>query len=369
MVDYPRSKGALATIALKAVEDPLEFGIVITRDDGSIERFLEKPTWGQVFSDTINTGIYVLEPEIFDFIPSGRPVDFSEEVFPAVLESGKPLFGARRRRLLGGRRHPRGLCARPPGHPRREGGGPGERLPAAARCVVGQGSRRSTRRAAVRGPAIIGDNCHIGADAIIGEYCVLGANVRIGGQLLPRADRGPRQRLPRRRRPPRGLRPRPLLRPPPGCPLRGGRGPRRRDLHRGPGHPQVGREGLPVQDGRGGRHRQHLHRLGVPRAHEASSAAWASRAWPTSTSAPSWPCGSPWPGPPPWSRARPSPRRVTPRRAARVLKRAIMVGCNAAGVNVDDLEVATVPVTRFQSGPVRAWAVSPSGSSSTTPSR
>ena len=75
------------------MENPLEFGIVITREDGSIERFLEKPGWGQVFSDTINTGIYVLEPEIFDYIPEGRSVDFSEEVFPAVLSGGKPLFG------------------------------------------------------------------------------------------------------------------------------------------------------------------------------------------------------------------------------------------------------------------------------------
>src|SRR5271155_4599495 len=94
VVDFHDARGGLATLALKAVENPLEFGIVITRDDGSIERFLEKPTWGQVFSDTINTGIYVLEPEIFDFIPDGRPVDFSEEVFPAVLDAGRPLFGA-----------------------------------------------------------------------------------------------------------------------------------------------------------------------------------------------------------------------------------------------------------------------------------
>src|ERR1700735_2210896 len=93
LVAHHASKGAPATIALKAVDNPLEFGIVITRDDGSIERFLEKPTWGQVFSDTINTGIYVLEPDIFDFIPEGRAVDFSEEVFPGVLEAEKPLFG------------------------------------------------------------------------------------------------------------------------------------------------------------------------------------------------------------------------------------------------------------------------------------
>src|SRR6185437_16159019 len=86
VVDFHRRKGALATLALSSVENPLEFGIVITHEDGSIERFLEKPTWGQVFSDTINTGIYVLEPSIFDFIPLGEVVDFSGDVFPAVLD-------------------------------------------------------------------------------------------------------------------------------------------------------------------------------------------------------------------------------------------------------------------------------------------
>ena len=66
---------------------------MITRADGTIERFLEKPTWGEVFSDTINTGIYVLEPEVFDFIPEGEVVDFSGDVFPALLERRHTLHG------------------------------------------------------------------------------------------------------------------------------------------------------------------------------------------------------------------------------------------------------------------------------------
>jgi mannose-1-phosphate guanylyltransferase/phosphomannomutase len=88
-----RDAGASASIALKHVENPLEFGIVITRPDGSIERFLEKPTWGEVFSDTINTGIYVLEPVVFDHIPEGEVVDFSGDVFPALLDDGHTLHG------------------------------------------------------------------------------------------------------------------------------------------------------------------------------------------------------------------------------------------------------------------------------------
>src|SRR5580765_2783632 len=88
-----RESQAVASIALKRVENPLEFGIVITRPDGSIERFLEKPTWGEVFSDTINTGIYVLEPSIFDYIPLGEVVDFSGDVFPKVLDDGGLIHG------------------------------------------------------------------------------------------------------------------------------------------------------------------------------------------------------------------------------------------------------------------------------------
>jgi mannose-1-phosphate guanylyltransferase/phosphomannomutase len=88
-----RDAGASASIALKHVENPLEFGIVITQADGTIERFLEKPTWGEVFSDTINTGIYVLEPEVFDFIPEGEVVDFSGDVFPALLAARHTLHG------------------------------------------------------------------------------------------------------------------------------------------------------------------------------------------------------------------------------------------------------------------------------------
>ena len=93
VVDFHRERKAAVTIGLKSVENPLEFGIVVTDDAGRIERFLEKPSWGQVFSDTINTGIYVLEPEVLRHIPTDRPYDFSKELFPLLLEMGRPLYG------------------------------------------------------------------------------------------------------------------------------------------------------------------------------------------------------------------------------------------------------------------------------------
>jgi mannose-1-phosphate guanylyltransferase/phosphomannomutase len=93
LVAAHREKGAAVTIGLKSVDNPLEFGIVVTDEDGRVERFLEKPSWGQVFSDTINTGIYVLEPEVLRHIPADRPYDFSKELFPLLLEMGRPIYG------------------------------------------------------------------------------------------------------------------------------------------------------------------------------------------------------------------------------------------------------------------------------------
>ena len=93
LVAFHKEKGAAVTIGLKSVDNPLEFGIVVTDEDGRIERFLEKPSWGQVFSDTINTGIYVLEPEVLKHVPTDRSYDFSKELFPYLLEMGRPMYG------------------------------------------------------------------------------------------------------------------------------------------------------------------------------------------------------------------------------------------------------------------------------------
>src|SRR3954454_20733923 len=93
MVRFHRERGALVTVGLKRVPDPLEFGIIIVDDEGRVERFLEKPTWGQVFSDTVNTGIYVMEPEVLAEVARGESVDWSGDVFPKLLAAGAPLYG------------------------------------------------------------------------------------------------------------------------------------------------------------------------------------------------------------------------------------------------------------------------------------
>lgn len=93
IIDFHQDNKAKATITLTSVKDPLQFGVVITDKDKRITQFLEKPGWGEVISDTINTGIYVLEPEILSLIPEGENYDFSQDLFPAMLKQEDALFG------------------------------------------------------------------------------------------------------------------------------------------------------------------------------------------------------------------------------------------------------------------------------------
>ncbi|MBT9171671.1 MAG: UTP--glucose-1-phosphate uridylyltransferase [Syntrophomonadaceae bacterium] len=92
-IDFHRARGGVATLVLTRVENPLEYGVVITEKDGRITRFLEKPSWGEVFSDTVNTGIYILEPEILTHFPPGVMFDFARDLFPLLMSKGYPLYG------------------------------------------------------------------------------------------------------------------------------------------------------------------------------------------------------------------------------------------------------------------------------------
>ncbi|HLH28130.1 MAG TPA: sugar phosphate nucleotidyltransferase, partial [Acidimicrobiales bacterium] len=346
VVEFHAKREGIATLALKAVDNPLEFGIVITGEDGAIVRFLEKPTWGQVFSDTINTGIYVLEPEIFDFIPEGRSVDFSGDSFPAALAAKQSLYGY----VADGYWEDVGtLEAYLKAHQdildqrvQVDVGGfqlrPG--------VWLGKGAEIDPS-VTIDGPAVIGDNCIVGADANLGSYCTLGRNVRIGDNaVLERSVVHDNSYLGS------GVRI-------DGCVL--GRGCDLREGVRAEEGVILGDEcfvgahasissGVKVYpfktveagamvnssivwESRGAR--SLFGRDGVrglanvdisPELAVRLALAWASTFEKGTTVTTS---------------------RDTSR-AARALKRAVMVGCNAAGVNVDDLEVATVPVTRFQ---------------------
>jgi mannose-1-phosphate guanylyltransferase / phosphomannomutase len=187
LVRFHKENGALVTIALKRVPNPLEFGIIIIDDDGRVQRFLEKPTWGQVFSDTANTGIYVMEPEVLDHVAAGESVDWSGDVFPKLLAEGAPLYGyvadgywedvgthesylKAQADMLSGK-----IDIEPDGFEVSPG------------VWVAEGAEVDSE-AVLKGPLYIGDYAKVEAGAELREYTVLGSNVVVKeGAFLHRA--------------------------------------------------------------------------------------------------------------------------------------------------------------------------------------
>ena len=93
LFDFHEQKKSKLSIGLTSVENPLQFGVVIANEDEVIEKFLEKPSWGEVFSDTINTGIYIIEPEILNYIPENENYDFAKDLFPLLMQKEIALMG------------------------------------------------------------------------------------------------------------------------------------------------------------------------------------------------------------------------------------------------------------------------------------
>lgn len=92
-VKFHKEKKSKATIVLKRVENPLDYGVVIVDNDHKVQRFVEKPGASEIFSDTVNTGIYILEPEVLLYVVMGREQDFSNDLFPLLLLRNEPLYG------------------------------------------------------------------------------------------------------------------------------------------------------------------------------------------------------------------------------------------------------------------------------------
>ena len=173
--DFHKKKGSMATLILKRVPNPLEYGVVITNKTGLITRFLEKPSWSEVFSDTVNTGIYILEPGIFDYMEPDKNYDFSKDLFPILLREGKPMYGY----IADGYWCDIGGLAQYqqavhdalsqtvkvtfPGQEVEPGVWFGEG------CEIEAGAR-------ILAPTVVGCNCKIQCGATVGEYTVIGDN-------------------------------------------------------------------------------------------------------------------------------------------------------------------------------------------------
>jgi mannose-1-phosphate guanylyltransferase / phosphomannomutase len=187
IVEFHRSSGALVTVGLKSVPDPLEYGIVICDPDGRINRFLEKPTWGQVFSDTVNTGIYVMDPEVLAEVPADAEVDWSADVFPRLLDRGAPVFGYR---FDGYWEDVGTLESYHQAHVaalNREVEVEMDAFEVSPGVWLGEGAEIDPD-AEIAGPVLVGDYSRVEAGAILAPYTVLGANVVMkAGALTERA--------------------------------------------------------------------------------------------------------------------------------------------------------------------------------------
>jgi mannose-1-phosphate guanylyltransferase len=189
MLAFHREKGSKLTIALTPVDDPTSFGLVETNADGHIRRFLEKPRIDEVTTNMINAGTYIIEPELFRYVPPAQYYMFERGLFPVVLQTGDPMYGYPSRAywtdigkpqaylevhhdiLIGKVRYTI------------DGEEIGQR-------VWAQGAVEIHKNAQVVGPVVLGAGVKIAAGArvvgptVIGAGTVIGPNVMIEGSVL-----------------------------------------------------------------------------------------------------------------------------------------------------------------------------------------
>ncbi|MEE9150470.1 MAG: NDP-sugar synthase [Thermoplasmata archaeon] len=162
LFDYHKEKKAVATMALTKVKNPTEFGIVGLDEDNRIIRFKEKPKEEEIFSNLINAGIYVLEPEVLDFIPENQMFDFSKDVFPLLLEKNLPIYGT----IISG------LWM--------DIGRPSDLLKATFEVVERKGKELDIQDVSTEGKIMIGNAVVLEKDVKIKGPCYIGDRIEVG---------------------------------------------------------------------------------------------------------------------------------------------------------------------------------------------
>jgi mannose-1-phosphate guanylyltransferase len=205
-----KGKGAMASMITKKVppDQVSSYGVVVSDPDGRVLSFQEKPSVEDAASDMINTGIYIFEPEVFDFIPSGEPFDIGSELFPKLVEAGAPFFAlpmefewvdigkvpdywqAIRSVLQGDVRQVQvpGVEVRPGIFTGLNVAANWDKINVDGPIYVG-GMTKIEDGATIIGPAMIGPSCHIceGAtidNSIIFDYSRIGPGVRLVEKLV-----------------------------------------------------------------------------------------------------------------------------------------------------------------------------------------
>jgi mannose-1-phosphate guanylyltransferase len=182
MLNFHREKKASVTIALTPVDDPTQFGVVETDGQQRVKRFVEKPKREDVFSNLINAGIYIMEPELLGRIPRGQKCMFEHDIFPGLLADGAPVYGY------------------PTDTYWMDTGTPGKYLTLNRDLVKGKYTKPLVKlpadgvmmdatsfvheQAVISGPAVIGSGCVVGKGARLIGPVVFGAGCRIGDNTI-----------------------------------------------------------------------------------------------------------------------------------------------------------------------------------------
>ncbi len=174
-INFHKTTNALATLVLTEVSNPLEYGVVITDRSGNIKRFLEKPGWGEVFSDLVNTGIYIMEPEVLNYFDYQVKFDFSKDLFPLLLNNNKKIFGC----SLSGYWCDVGnidqyIQAQKDILEQKVNVKPKGTLINTKNDIK---SSEIPKEAVISGPVLLGDNCRLCEDVFLGPDTVIGSNV------------------------------------------------------------------------------------------------------------------------------------------------------------------------------------------------
>jgi len=179
LLAFHARKKSIATMALSKIDSKFEYGVTLTNTSGRIQKFIEKPFWGDIFSNQVNTGIYVFEPEVLKCIKPGKVTDFGHEVWPRLLSSRQPIYGQLTNRywcdvgnLPEYRRAQRDFLDRKtkfslPGTPLRRG-------------VWVEKGVQIARGVSLEAPCLIGEGSRIAKGSRIGSHTIIGKRARIG---------------------------------------------------------------------------------------------------------------------------------------------------------------------------------------------
>lgn len=178
LVSFHKKKGAGVTIGLARVENPLEYGVVLSDDEGRVTKFLEKPSWSEVFSETVNSGIYVIEADVLKDIDPEKPYDFSKELFPKLLKKGEAIYA----HTLQGYWCDVGIPSQYiTAHYDILSGKTGVEIPGRkiSENIWVEGEEEISGDVDLRGPVLIGSRTTVGRGASIGPLSCIGSNVTI----------------------------------------------------------------------------------------------------------------------------------------------------------------------------------------------